>query len=105
MPKRTAHRSASGIRPNTSRHSNGRSMMLGLADKQMLIQALGQVIYDEVQAVVKPLHDRIAVLEQALAGKIDAEFVRNYVGGAMAAITIPPDPGGSDGHRAHGTGV
>src|SRR5262245_18231431 len=79
--------------------------MLGLADKQMLIQALGQVIYDEVQAAVKPLQEKIATLEKALAGKIDAEFVRNYVGGAMAGITIPPDTGGRDADRANGTGV
>src|SRR5262245_43958862 len=60
-------------------------MMLALADKQMLIQALGQVIYDEVQAAVKPLQERIARLEQALGQKTDLNFVREYVTGALAA--------------------
>src|SRR5262245_33474504 len=60
--------------------------MLALADKQMLIQALGQVIYDEVQAMVKPLHDRIAALEAALADKTDTAFVRDYVAGTICSM-------------------
>src|SRR5262245_5516949 len=60
--------------------------MLALADKQMLIQALGQVIYDEVQAVVKPLHDRIVALEKALTDKTNAAFVRDYVAGTIDAM-------------------
>jgi hypothetical protein len=59
--------------------------MLELAEKQMLIQALGQVIYDEVQAAVKPLQDRIVKLETELAEKTDVAFLREYVTGAIAA--------------------
>jgi hypothetical protein len=59
--------------------------MLALTEKQMLIQALGQVIYDEVQAAVKPLHERIAKLETTLAEKTNVEFVREYVTGVIAA--------------------
>src|SRR5262245_40482929 len=74
-------------------------MMLALADKQMLIQALGQVIYDEVQAVVKPLHARIAALEAALADKTDAAFVRDYVAGTICSMEA------NHAGRADGTGV
>jgi hypothetical protein len=60
--------------------------MLVLTEKQMLIQALGQVIYDEVQTAVKPLQERIAKLEQALAEKPDVTFLREYVSGALASM-------------------
>jgi hypothetical protein len=63
--------------------------MLALADKQMLIQALGQVIYDEVQSAVKPLQERIAKLETALAEKPDVTFLREYVTGALASMEKP----------------
>src|SRR5262245_49254130 len=40
--------------------------MLALAEKQMLIQALGQVVYDEVQTAIKPLQERMGGVEQML---------------------------------------
>src|SRR5262245_20126406 len=40
--------------------------MLALAEKQMLIQALGQVVLDEVQSAIKPLQDRLSGVERML---------------------------------------
>jgi hypothetical protein len=59
--------------------------MLDLTEKRTLIQAIGHVIHDEVQAITKPLLDRIAQLEKALAEKTNVEFVREYVTGAVCA--------------------
>src|SRR5262245_23312961 len=73
--------------------------MLALADKQMVIQALWQVIYDEVQAAVKPLQDKIATLEKALAEKTDVDFLRNYVTGTIEAMEQ------SHADRADGKGL
>jgi hypothetical protein len=41
--------------------------MLALSEKQALIQALGQVVFDEVKAAVTPLQDRVTQLEKALS--------------------------------------
>ena len=67
--------------------------MLDLTEKQSLLQALGQVIYDEVQAVAKPLHDRIAQLEKMLADRPDTAFLRDYVTGALSAREVSHDDG------------
>jgi hypothetical protein len=63
--------------------------MLDLTEKHTLIQAIGHVIHDEVQAITKPLLDRIAQLEKALAEKTNVEFVREYVTGALASMEKP----------------
>ncbi len=40
--------------------------MLALNEKQMLIEALGRVVVDEVRAATRPLQDRITQLEKAI---------------------------------------
>ena len=84
--------------------------MLALAEKQMLIQALGQVVYDEVQAAIKPMQERLSGVEKVVgdlpAGTDTAmqEWTRNYVMGALEALPKPekgdkgdPGPPGKDG--------
>src|SRR5262245_46994052 len=92
--------------------------MLALTEKAMLIQALGQVIYDEVQTAIAPFKAQVAQLEKVLgdlpvpqdgkdgtdgkdadmaaihdvilAAKTDAEtWVRQYVQGALDALPKP----------------
>src|SRR5262252_2071728 len=40
--------------------------MLALTEKAMLIQALGQVVYDEVQTAIGPMKTQLALLEKTL---------------------------------------
>ena len=93
--------------------------MLALTEKQALIQALGQVVFDEVKAAIAPLQDRVAQLEKALGDlsivpketplgearsdenppAVDEEFLRQYVIGALEAYeqSRPPVRDGKDG--------
>lgn len=90
--------------------------MLALTEKQALIQALGQVVYDEVKAAVAPLQDRVVQLEKtigdlAVTGKdnalgegrsgenhvvVDAELLRQYIAEALEAHQQAQD--GADDH-------
>lgn len=78
--------------------------MLALTEKQALIQALGRVVFDEVKAAIAPLNDRITLLEKTIGDlavakggplgeasggesqPVDAEYVRQYVAGALEAF-------------------
>ena len=91
--------------------------MLALTEKQALIQALGQVVFEEVKAAVAPLNDRVALLEKAIGDlavtkapplgeaqndgppPVDVEFLRQYVAGALEAFKkdAANDPDGADG--------
>ena len=93
--------------------------MLALTEKQALIQALGQVVFEEVKAAVAPLNDRVALLEKAIGdlavtkeqplgeargdgpAPVDVEFLRQYVAGALEAFKFGKDadhdPDGIDG--------
>lgn len=104
--------------------------MLALTEKQALIQALGQVVVDELKIAIAPLVDRVTQLEKALGDlsvvpdvplgearcdenqpAIDQEFLRQYVAGALEAYeqTRPPVRDGQDGkdgeRGADGTSV
>jgi hypothetical protein len=79
--------------------------MLALTEKQALIQALGQVVYDEVRSAITPLQDRVMQLEKTLGDlavtskdpalgefhsaenqpAVDLEFLRQYVAEALEA--------------------
>ena len=93
--------------------------MLALSEKQALIQALGQVVVDELKTAIAPLVDRVTQLEKALSDlsvvpkeaplgearpdenppAVDEEFLRQYVTGALEAYeqTRPPVRDGKDG--------
>lgn len=64
--------------------------MLGLTEKQMLIQALGQVVFDEIQTAIKPFSDRVTRVEKVISdmpvprdgrdGKdADSDELRRYI--------------------------
>lgn len=93
--------------------------MLALTEKQALIQALGQVVVDELKVAIAPLVDRVTQLEKALGDLsvvpkenplgearsdenqpgIDMECLRQYVAGALEAYdqSRPPVRDGQDG--------
>jgi len=79
--------------------------MLDLTEKQMLIQALGQCVYDEVQTALEPIKRQIGDLEKEFEAKFagmvlqtveaEREWAREYVSGVVA--TIPKAENGKDG--------